>query len=37
MISMVLQARSAKPADVSGALMHLEPICAGMCPPAKTG
>ncbi len=31
MISMVLQARSAKPADVSGALMHLEPICAGMC------
>jgi GntR family transcriptional regulator, transcriptional repressor for pyruvate dehydrogenase complex len=31
MISMVLQARSAKPADVSGALMHLEPICADMC------
>ena len=31
MISMVLQSRSAKPADVSGALMHLEPICAGMC------
>jgi GntR family transcriptional repressor for pyruvate dehydrogenase complex len=31
MISMVLQTRSAKPADVSGALMHLEPICAGMC------
>ncbi|HEX2284770.1 MAG TPA: GntR family transcriptional regulator [Mycobacterium sp.] len=31
MISMVLQARSATPADVSGALMHLEPICAGMC------
>jgi GntR family transcriptional regulator, transcriptional repressor for pyruvate dehydrogenase complex len=31
MISMVLQARSAKPADVGGALMHLEPICAGMC------
>jgi len=31
MISMVLQARSAKPADVSGALMQLEPICAGMC------
>jgi DNA-binding FadR family transcriptional regulator len=31
MISMVLQARSSTPADVSGALMHLEPICAGMC------
>ncbi len=31
MISMVLQARSATPADVSGALLHLEPICAGMC------
>jgi GntR family transcriptional regulator, transcriptional repressor for pyruvate dehydrogenase complex len=31
MISMVLQARSATPGDVSEALMHLEPICAGMC------
>ena len=31
MISMVLQARSATPADVSAALMHLEPVCAGMC------
>ena len=31
MISMVLQSRSATPADVSGALMHLEPVCAGMC------
>jgi DNA-binding FadR family transcriptional regulator len=31
MISMVLQARSATPADVSEALLHLEPICAGMC------
>ncbi len=31
MISMVLQAKSATPADVSEALMHLEPICAGMC------
>ncbi|WP_396903934.1 FadR/GntR family transcriptional regulator [Mycolicibacterium phlei] len=31
MISMVLQARSATPADVSGALLRLEPICAGMC------
>lgn len=31
LISMVLQSRSAKPADVSGALTHLEPICAGMC------
>lgn len=30
-ISMVLQARTATPADVSEALMHLEPICAGMC------
>ena len=31
MISMVLQSRDATPADVSGALLHLEPICAGMC------
>lgn len=31
MISMGLQARAATPADVSEALMHLEPICAGMC------
>jgi len=31
MISMVLQARSATPVDVSAALMHLEPVCAGMC------
>lgn len=31
MMGMVLQARGATPADVSGALMHLEPICAGMC------
>jgi GntR family transcriptional repressor for pyruvate dehydrogenase complex len=31
MISMVLQARSATPVDVSEALMHLEPTCAGMC------
>lgn len=31
MISMVLQSRSSTPADVSGALMHLEPICAGLC------
>jgi DNA-binding FadR family transcriptional regulator len=31
MISMVLQAKSATPADVSEALMHLEPICAGLC------
>ncbi len=31
MISMVLQARAATPADVSGALLYLEPICAGMC------
>lgn len=31
MISMVLQTRGATPADVSEALMHLEPICAGMC------
>jgi GntR family transcriptional regulator, transcriptional repressor for pyruvate dehydrogenase complex len=31
MIGMVLQSRSATPADVSGALMHLEPICAAMC------
>ncbi|MBI3213061.1 MAG: FadR family transcriptional regulator [Mycobacterium sp.] len=31
MIGMVLQARAATPSDVSGALMHLEPVCAGMC------
>jgi DNA-binding FadR family transcriptional regulator len=31
MISMFLQARSATPVDVSEALMHLEPMCAGMC------
>jgi len=31
MISMVLQSRASTPADVSGALMHLEPICAGLC------
>ncbi|CAM3698720.1 FadR family transcriptional regulator [Mycobacterium frederiksbergense] len=31
MIAMVLQTRAATPADVSGALLHLEPICAGMC------
>jgi DNA-binding FadR family transcriptional regulator len=31
MIGMVLQARSATPADVSEALLHLEPICAGIC------
>ncbi len=29
MISMVLQTRGSTPADVSEALMHLEPICAG--------
>ena len=31
MISMVLQSRAATPADVSAALVYLEPICAGMC------
>lgn len=31
MISMVLQTRDSTPADVSEALLHLEPICAGMC------
>ena len=31
MISMVLQSRAATPVDVSEALMHLEPVCAGMC------
>lgn len=35
MISMVLQARAATPVDVSEALMHLEPICAGMCAARK--
>jgi DNA-binding FadR family transcriptional regulator len=34
-IGMVLQARSATPADVSGALLYLEPICAGMCAARK--
>lgn len=31
MIGMVLQTRAATPGDVSEALLHLEPICAGMC------
>jgi GntR family transcriptional regulator, transcriptional repressor for pyruvate dehydrogenase complex len=31
MISIVLQSRAATPADVSAALVYLEPICAGMC------
>jgi DNA-binding FadR family transcriptional regulator len=31
MISMVLQTRAATPADVSAALVYLEPVCAGMC------
>jgi GntR family transcriptional regulator, transcriptional repressor for pyruvate dehydrogenase complex len=31
MIGMVLQSRAATPADVSGALLYLEPVCAGMC------
>ena len=31
MISMVLQTRGASPADVSGALLHMEPVCAGLC------
>ena len=31
MISMVLQTRESTPADVSEALLHLEPICAGIC------
>ena len=31
MIAMVLQTRDSTPADVSEALLHLEPICAGMC------
>ena len=31
MISMVLQTRGASPGDVSGALLHLEPVCAGLC------
>ena len=35
MISMVLQTRGSTPADVSGALLHLEPICAGMCATRK--
>ena len=35
MISMVLQTRGSTPADVSEALLHLEPICAGMCAIAR--
>lgn len=31
MISMVLQVRQTTLSDVSGALLHLEPICAGLC------
>ena len=31
MIGMVLQSRDSTPADVSAALLYLEPICAGMC------
>src|SRR5258707_9035567 len=31
MVGMVLQSRGASPADVSGALIHLEPVCAGLC------
>jgi DNA-binding FadR family transcriptional regulator len=31
MLSMVLQTKAATPVDVSEALVHLEPICAGMC------
>jgi DNA-binding FadR family transcriptional regulator len=31
MISMVLQTRGASPGDVSEALMHMEPVCAGLC------
>jgi GntR family transcriptional regulator, transcriptional repressor for pyruvate dehydrogenase complex len=31
MISIVLQSRAATPADVSAALVYLEPICAAMC------
>jgi DNA-binding FadR family transcriptional regulator len=31
MISMVLQTRAATMGDVSGALLHLEPACAGLC------
>ena len=31
MIGMVLQTRGASPADVSEALVHIEPQCAGLC------
>ncbi|MGY1550484.1 FadR/GntR family transcriptional regulator [Microbacterium sp. A588] len=31
MISMVLQVRKTTLDDVSGALLHMEPVCAGMC------
>jgi GntR family transcriptional repressor for pyruvate dehydrogenase complex len=31
MISMVLQSRATTLSDVSGALLHMEPVCAGLC------
>jgi GntR family transcriptional repressor for pyruvate dehydrogenase complex len=31
MIAMVLQTRAATPGDVSGALAHIEPVCAQLC------
>ena len=31
MISMVLQVRGTTLGDVSGALLHMEPVCAGLC------
>lgn len=31
MISMVLQVRNTTLGDVSGALLHMEPVCAGLC------
>jgi GntR family transcriptional regulator, transcriptional repressor for pyruvate dehydrogenase complex len=31
MIAMVLQTRAASPSDVSGALSHMEPLCARLC------
>ena len=31
MISMVLQVRGTSLGDVSGALLHMEPVCAGLC------
>src|ERR1700756_3751122 len=37
MIAMVLQTQAATPGDVSGALSHIEPICARLCAAGQDG